>query len=271
MFDPNATTDELIALALAHPSDGPDDEATDLHWKAVVALHERGTREVFDAATRLLVSACGAERELGVDIHAQLGHDRQKPFAADSTRLLIELLEVEQNPKVIYSALIGFGHLQRPESVPALIRFATHRDADIRYGVAFGLAGQDDERAVGALIALTNDPEERVRDWATFALASQTDWDSPELRAALWARATDSDSITRGEALQGLASRRAPGVVNAIIKELSGPDPHDCAVEAADILADPRLVPALERLLPRWDAKDWLAGVIEECRNGERG
>ena len=271
MLDPNASTDELISFALSHTSGGPDDdEGPSLYWQAVVALHERGTREVFDAATRLLTSPCASERELGVNVHAQLGFRQEKPFAAESVQLLVELLDTEGDLNVVYAALIAFGHLHLPESVPTLIRFATHPDSHIRYGVAYGLgiAGSEDKRAIRTLIALTNDPEARVRDWATFALGTQTEWDSPELRAALRARLTDPDNITRGEALKGLASRRDPGVLDAIIAELTGPDPHEYAVEAADILADARLVPALERLLPRGDAKDWLTSVIEECRAG---
>jgi HEAT repeat protein len=195
---------------------------------------------------------------------------RQKPYAAESVQLLVQLLDGEADTNVINATLIAFGHLQRPECVSAIIRFANHPDSDIRYGVVFGLSGRDDEAAIRTLIALTNDPDVRVRDWATFDLASQTEWDSPALRAVLWARVTDSDNITRGEALKGLAERRVPGVLNAIIAELTGPDPHEYAVEAAAILADPRLVPALEHFQFRAGASDWLTGVIEGCRAGDQ-
>jgi HEAT repeat protein len=266
MLDPRRPTDELISFALSHP---PGDEPDDPYWEAVVALHERGTREVFDAATRLLTSPCPTERVLGVDIHAQLGYRQDKPFAAESVKLLTWLLETEEDPNVIHAALIAFGHLNREECIPTAVRFADHPDPDIRYGVAFGLAGLEDDRAVNALIRLTNDTDVTVRDWATFDLASQTDWDTPELRAALWARVTDPDDITRGEALKGLASRKDPRALDAVLAELTGSDPHENAVEAAEILADPRLVPALERLRTRWGAYGWLDGVIETCRAGQ--
>ena len=265
LFDPFGTTDQLISFALSHP---PRDGFPDPHWDVIALLHKRGTREIFDAATRLLRSRNQSERELGVNIHAQLGYDRNKPFAAKSTRLLVRLLEVEANENVIHAALIAFGHLHQPECVPAAVRFADHPDPGVRYAVTSALAGQDDARSINTLIALTNDPDVRVRDWATFDLASQTEWDSPELRAALWARLADTDNVTRGEALKGLARRKDARAAEAISAELNGPDPHDNAIEAADSLADPRLVPALEALRTRRPSNLWLEGVIATCRAG---
>jgi hypothetical protein len=264
-FNPFAPTDELISLALAHP---PTDHGPDLYWGSVRALHTRGTREVFNAATRLLENQNAVARTLGASIHAQLGYERQKPFAAESVRLLIRLLEAETDATVIYSAVIAFGHLARPECVPVAIRFADHPDPDIRYAVTFALAGQDDDRAISTLIALTRDSDVRARDWATFDLASQTEWDSPELRAALWARLGDTDNITRGKALKGLALRKDDRAVEAVLAELTGPDPHENAIEAAEQLADPRLAPALEALRERWPGNLWLERVTEACRTG---
>lgn len=264
-FDPDAPTDDLIAFALSHPPTGGWEDA---YWDVVALLHKRGTRDIFDAATRLLASPCPIERELGVDLHAQLGYEQGKPFAAESVRMLARLLDTEDELHVIYSTLIAFGHLQQPECVPAVLRFAGHPDPDIRYGVTFALAGRDDPNAIAALIALTTDVSVKVRDWATFDLGSQTEWDSPELRAALCERLGDSDNITRGEALKGLALRRAEGVVEAVEAELRGPDPHSNAIEAADELADPRLVPALEALRGGEYGGEWLESVIEACRAG---
>ena len=47
--------------------------------------------------------------------------------------------------------------------------------------------------------------------------------DRPEIRAALLRRATDSDEITRAEALHGLARRRDERVVPYLIVELPVP------------------------------------------------
>jgi HEAT repeat protein len=266
-FDPNAPTDELISFALSHPS---VDEEFDPHWEAIGVLRKRGTREVFDAATRLLASACSIERALGAKIHAQLGWEQQKPFAAESVRLLTLVLETEDDPNVIRAALFAFGHLHEPECVPSALRFATHSDPDIRDAVAFALGGvHEDERAIAALIGLTTDTSVKVRDWATFALGSLSEWDSPELRAALLARLSDSDNETRGEALKGLARRKDERTADAIIAELDGPDPHLYAVDAAKELADPRLIPALEALRAEWIGNlRPLGDAISACRTG---
>ncbi len=267
-FDPNASTDELVSFALSHLDSEGD---VDPYWEAVCELHKRGTREVFEAATRLLVSDCPSERTLGADIHGQIGVSighYDKPFAAESARLLAALLELEDDEDVIHAALIALGHLHKEACIPAVVRFANHPDSIIRYSVTHAMAGLDDERAIVTLITLTTDADEVVRDWATFALGTQTDWDGPELRAALWARLSDSDNIVRGEALKGLARRRDERAVEATIEELRGPDPHEYAVEAAGELADPRLVPALEALRLRWAESAWLESVIEECRAG---
>jgi HEAT repeat protein len=265
-FDPNAPTDELISFALSHPS---VDEEFDPHWEAIYVLRKRGTREVFDAATRLLTSPCSVERKLGVRIHAQLGWEQQKPFSVESVQLLVLLLEAEEDENVLSAVLFAFGHLQEQECVPAAIRFATHPDPGIRYAVAYGLGGQDDERAISTLITLTKDPDDRVRDWATFALGSLTERDGPELRAALWARLDDSDNVTRGEALKGLAQRRDERAVEAILAELIGPDPHGTTIEAAEIAVDPRLIPALEAICPEWTGYPRPERAIAACHAGE--
>ncbi|VTS00193.1 heat repeat-containing protein : HEAT repeat-containing protein OS=Singulisphaera acidiphila (strain ATCC BAA-1392 / DSM 18658 / VKM B-2454 / MOB10) GN=Sinac_4359 PE=4 SV=1: HEAT_2 [Gemmata massiliana] len=261
-FDPMWSTNELISFALSHP---PTDEDNDPHYDVIHVLRERGTREVFDAATRLLASACPMERALGVNIHAQLGYKQDKPFAAESVQLLANLLETEENEDVIYAALMAFGHLYRLECLPSAVRFASYPDDHIRYGVTCALAGLDDERAIATLIVLTGDTSALVRDWATFALGSQTEWDSLELRAALWARTADVDDVTRGEALKGLAHRRDARAAEAIVAELDGPDPYLTTVEAAEILADPGVLPALERLRVRRPGDRYVERAIAAC------
>ncbi len=261
-FDPMWSTDELISFALSH---SPTDEDGDPHWEVIRILHGRGTREVFDTATRLLTSACPMERALGVNIHAQLGYKQDKPFAVESVQLLANLLGTEENEDVIYDALIAFGHLHQLECLPSAVRFVGYPDDHIRYSVAYALAGLDDERAIATLIALTDDTSALVRDWATFALGSQTEWDSPELRAALWARTADVDDVTRGEALKGLVHRRDARAAEAIVAELDGPDPYLTAVEAAEILADPCVLPALERLRVRRPGDRDVESAIAAC------
>lgn len=266
-FDASAPTHDLISFALSQPA---TDDGADLRWDAVVALHKRGTRDVFDATAPLFRSACPTERALAADVHAQLGFDREHPFARESARLVCAMLDAETDLEVLRAGLIALGFLHRPEGVPVLLRFAAHPHPLVRYAVAYSLAGHDDEPAVRALVALSADEEANVRDWATFALGSLTELDTPALRAALRARLTDPDPDTRGEALKGLAQRRDWCALDAIRAELARPDADEGAVEAAVALADPRLVPALEGARRRWPGSAWLEGAIDACRTAER-
>jgi HEAT repeat protein len=54
---------------------------------------------------------------------------------------------------------------------------------------------------------LTQDTAPEVRDWATFALGTQIDLDTSEIRDALAARLNDPDEVTRAEAATGLSRR----------------------------------------------------------------
>ena|SRR5438270_8722120 len=94
--------------------------------------------------------------------------------------------------------------------------------------------------------------DEDVRNWATFGLGSQADIDTAEIRAALLERVTDSHNETRGEALVGLARRKDPRALEPIIQELRSEHIGILALEAAETLGDPRLLPALLRLEHDW-------------------
>jgi HEAT repeat protein len=77
----------------------------------------------------------------------------------------------------------------------------------VREGVVRSLAGRDDEGSVAALITLSADPDEEVRDWATFALGALSGHDTEALRGALLARLDDPCLAARLEAVHGLALR----------------------------------------------------------------
>src|SRR5215813_14231285 len=66
------STRSLIGLALARNTinANPDDSE---YWKAMQVLHKRATYDIFEAAQELCESDLASEREVGVDILAQLG------------------------------------------------------------------------------------------------------------------------------------------------------------------------------------------------------
>jgi HEAT repeat protein len=240
--DPRATH-ELIALALMEP----DDEAA---WDAVTTLHYRASKDVFDAACQLCGSDCPQERTLGTNILGQLGIPTRN-FPEQSVAVLLKLLKVENDEDILRAICVALGHIHEPTAIRALARFKTHPSASIRYAVVFGLLAFEEDLAINTLIELTRDQSDLVRDWATFGLGSQIEGDTPQIREALFARLFDADDIVRGEALVGLARRKDERVIEPLIQELArypAAKYGSLPIEAAEEIADTRLLPALMRL-----------------------
>ncbi|GAA1617837.1 HEAT repeat domain-containing protein [Actinoplanes couchii] len=177
----------------------------DRRWELIAELHVHGEPEDLDRAGRLSVDPVAARRALAADVVGQLGVGG--PLGADSLDLLLVMARDESDPGVISSIASGFGHIGDGRSLAPLIGWHTHPDAGVRYSVVFGLLRQPLPAAFDALVALSGDPDARVRDWATFGLARNTDEDFPQLRDALAARLDDEDVNTRVEAVYGLAVR----------------------------------------------------------------
>jgi HEAT repeat protein len=235
-----ASVDELFTLA----RDAEDDGA---YWECVTTLHGRPEQRTFELAQVLCDSLSPGDRTLGADVLGQLGGQ----FTAASARVLRELLESEDEPSVLAAAAIGIGHLRDGQAIDRLRALAPHHDVQVRLGVVHGLMGHDDDRAVSTLTALSEDGEDSVRDWATFALGVQTERDTPELREVLAARLEDPSPAVRAEALRGLALRgdqRAlePALVAAA--EMRSPAVDEAVVLLGALTGDARLAPHLQRL-----------------------
>lgn len=243
--DDSRSVGELISVLLS----GPDE---DLYWGAVCSLHWRGNHEVLDRAVRLCESFCAVERRAGADILGQLGVP-DRTFPEPCLRTLLSMLEGEKHYDVLRAILVALSHLREPEAVVPASRFRHHADPDVRHGVVLALTGHEEEKALGVLIELTRDPEAHVRDWATFALGSQVDVSTPELREALAERLSDEDDDTRAEAFIGLAQRGDRRVLTALRRELESDSVGSLAVEAAALIGDPELHPALLALKDWWD------------------
>jgi HEAT repeat protein len=240
--DPRATP-EFVTLALTEPDE-------DAAWDAVVTLHYRGTRDVFDTACHLCRSECPQERTLGANILGQLGIPK-RAFPAESVKFLLERLEVETDEDALNASCVALGHLRDPAAIPALVRLRTHASDQVRFAVVFALGGFADALAIRTLMEMSSDPDAGVRDWATFALGSLIDVDTPEIRAALLARISDEDEATRGEALVGLARRKDPRVIGPLLKDLQRYQDAEYpgySLEAAEEIADARLLPILMTL-----------------------
>ena len=242
------STEELIRLAL-------NEEDGHAAWEPVSVLHFRPTPEVLAAAERLCFSSVPKERALGANILGQLGVP-ERAFPEECFRILAEMLGKEHDPLVFEAIGIAFGHLHDKRAIPLLAPLSKHQDNDVRFGIVKGLLNHPDATAIATLIELTKDEDEDVRNWATFGLGSRVDIDTAEIRAALLERVTDSHNETRGEALVGLARRKDPRALEPIIQELSSEHIGILALQAAETLGDPRLLPALFRLEHDWQGDE---------------
>lgn len=240
------TTMELVALYLRDPE-------SDEGGRALGIVQYRGGKHEFEIAERLAKSNLALERRVAADILAQLGW-QDETYLSESIELLLRLLD-DPETEVLQAAAIACGHRKSPLSVARLVELATHPNAAVRYGVSYGLAGQDVPPAISALLLLSKDEDRDVRDWATFALASQTELDTPDLREALRARLADSDPEIRGEALVGLSKRQDGYLKSAILDELNGEFHGDWVFEAAGAMPDTAFIPALESMRARMGAE----------------
>jgi HEAT repeat protein len=118
------------------------------------------------------------------------------------------------------------------------------------------MSKQSNPRAIQTLIGLSTDEDSVVRDWATFGLGTLTDFDSPELRDALVARLNDAYADARFEAMVGLARRKDNRVLAPLLEALTANTVFILALEAAQEIADSRLLPALMDLKKSWADDD---------------
>jgi HEAT repeat protein len=246
------------------------------YWDAVGELQKRGTREVFEILSELCGRREPDARQIGLDVLGQLGYERGRPFLTESLPIALKLVgDTEQ--VVRQSALAALGHLGDPQGLPALLKHMADPDAGVRLVVAQAmpsvLTDPPQPEGVGALIHLSDDPDPQVRDWATFGIGSLLEVDSQEIRHALIRRLDDPEGDTAGEALVGLARRRDREMVARVRVLLDGEGVGNLTVEAAGELADPSLLPSLERLEDAgWaegDPRGWLLDeALRACREG---
>lgn len=222
------------------------DEAT--RWELIVGILDECPDDVFEASTGLIRGEHERERSLGADILGRLvGVDPDAGL--DVGRALLPALRNECSPHAMASMIAALGHVGDPSALPDIIPLVRHPDPGVRLAVAFAVATvsprplSDDVKL--ALIRLSRDEDPEVRDWATFGLGRLSNEESPEVTAALLARANDPHHEARAEALFGLAVRRDPRAVPHLIRALESGHVRGLEVDAAAEAADPRLLPAL--------------------------
>ena len=262
--------ERLLRQALRHWHADPG-------WRAIQALHLRGSPALLATITAMSISPRARRRAVALAVAGQLMHrmpdkadehgdpddsgeiggeaprsasrrsHRYEMHAESATQQLLLRGLADPHPDVVRAAVLGLGHRPHGASVEALLRLAASADRQMRWQVAVALGSYEEPEAIAGLIRLSADPSDEVRDWATFGLGSLRDDDSPEIRAALRRNLDDPDLDVRGEALVGLARRREDGLVERLIARLT-PDCHVYELDAAEALADPRLIAPLRAL-----------------------
>jgi HEAT repeat protein len=223
------TTGEFFTATLQ--GDYDDDQA----WEAVGILRLRNTEEVFRTAVEYCSSEIPKKRARGLDVVAQLGTGKplsERPWFDDCVSIAIRNLS-DEDPLVVHSAAWALAHLRDDRAISALLEMSRYPDSGVRHAVAFGLAGSERPDALQTLINLMEDADNEVRDWATFGLGEQCKADSPEIRDALRKRTKDPYEDARSEAIWGLARRRDPVWLQALLDRLEA----DCWIQGDEIAA----------------------------------
>ena len=240
------SSDALFAATLEGEYD--DDDA----WEAVTVLRLRGTEEVFQLAKRYCGSDNPKARARGLSVLAQLGAGKpetERPFLDESVSIAISHLK-DASANAVSSAAWALSHLGTEPAVTALIDLQEHSDPDVRQAVACCSDLRKRAGWVPILLALMEDENEVVRDWATFGLGSGEFLeggvmhyaDSPEIRAALRRRVEDSYEEARREAIWGLAKRRDPLGLKLLLDHLESESwwkgDEDAAQEVLSVKTD---------------------------------
>jgi len=247
--------DELFAETLK--GDYDDDKP----WDAVQSLRRIGTRQVFDEAVKWTQSTEPLVRARGLDVIAQLGKTAEHPsnsFPQESYDLVVKAVQRERELQPLSSAISALGHIDDPRAVPLIAAFHSHPSEEIRFTVACALGCFPNEPlSVQTLLALMEDSDADVRDWATFGLGVLGDQDSPDIRQALSRRVNDEDVDTREEALVGLAKRHDTRILPQLIHELEQPSISYRVVEVAHTIL------GFDRDQEEWSGQDYARSLRE--------
>ena len=202
----------------------------------LAALVRQDPVAALEAGEELLGSDDPDRREIGVHmigVAAEIEGGLRERALPPLRRVLAQ--DTDAGP--ISAAIVKLAHVDDVDSHDAIVAFASHPDELVRHAVASALPSVGlDEPALAALRALSRDPDEDVRNWATFGLGRQYEGDDPESRAALFARVEDPHDDTRTEAIWGLAFRHDERVRPHLLRELAEPDACDLIREAAELL-----------------------------------
>jgi HEAT repeat protein len=145
----------------------------DVSRGAIQELQEKGSREVFDQAAALARLGSPTQRAIAVLVLGQLGA-RAEVFFHERVDIAVDLASRDPDPAVLEAAAYALGHLADERGRDALLRLHDHSSSGVRLAVAGALPNCtrdgdedtiDDLEVVEALIDLSRDPHDEVRNW----------------------------------------------------------------------------------------------------------
>lgn len=223
---------------------------SDEYWDIVHELRTRGSDVELEICKQLVADGNVAKRILGADILGSLGYQEKSKYYDYAMQTLIKLLD-DEHEQVISSAGYSLGHRANSDdfsAIPKLIALANHSHFEVRNGILHGLMAKEEANAIQTIIKLCDDEHPYIRDWAIFAIGSQIEADTPEIREVLHRKLDSNDFNERGEALVGLAERGDRSILPKLKKELEGGFEGSYALSACESLAEPSLISYLERI-----------------------
>jgi HEAT repeat protein len=161
----------------------------------------------------------------------------QNAYLDETYKIIGQLLTDEADLQPMRSAIFALGHVGNQLAVPLIVGFAAHPDCEVRYAVASALGSfPNDPESVEALLALSQDADADVRNWATFGFGVLGDLDTPVIRDALFLRIHDPFEPARLEAFMGLAMRKDARIVPMLVEILGQQVVNSGYIHAADEL-----------------------------------
>lgn len=219
-------------------------------WDNINVLRKRPSKELLFKCKELTKSKDPKIRTIGINILAQMGLP-SRPFLKQTLKLYFDLLNIENDPKVLMSLLFAIGHNNDNLDKIQIEKLCTFLDNDnnwVKEGLVSSLAFVNDLKAIDVLIKLSSAKLNYIRDWATFYIA-QVDRNNKNIREALWARVNDKHQDTKLEAIVGLAKRKDNRVNDIIKRELLDGEYRTLLFDAIIETGDKKFLPLLRQNL----------------------